>query len=55
MIARQLKFLRLHEWAFGLFLLITSCRLLVASGFSQAAVFVVMAATIPLMAALEFR
>ena len=55
MIARQLKFLRLHEWAFGLFLLITACRLLIASGFSQAAVFVVMAATIPLMAALEFR
>jgi membrane-associated phospholipid phosphatase len=55
MISRHVRSLRLHEWAFGLFLLITAGRLLVAGGFQMAEIFAIMASTIPLMAAMESR
>lgn len=41
--------LRLHEWAFGLFLLITSVRLLAAGAYGLGLAFAGMATTVPLM------
>jgi len=53
---RPLPHLRLHEWAFGLFLLVTAVRLLLVVGASQSALeFAAMAVAVPLVAVVATR
>jgi membrane-associated phospholipid phosphatase len=47
--------LRLHEWAFGLFLLVTSARLLIAGCRATGLMFCAMAAAVPIMVAVAAR
>jgi len=51
----HVRALRLHEWAFGLFLLITALRLLAHGALGVGLEFATMAASIPVVAALASR